>query len=199
MLTPSAETQKALPLQSQKVRRRRGQWVSRDHAWGRAILPTATTCGNIVPSRKVVKVRSIFLDTTPVDIRSLIRAIYFKEARTPLSVTDLLHYNATLGLLLDGCNNLEDIVIKAPRNSGEPTARLMAPLPMIPGLALRQITLKRGVYQQLPLERLFQRVAHNLRTLLLSQVRFLGRIRRIWSRSGGTVLFCAWLGYNAFR
>lgn len=150
-------------------------------------------------SHKVVKVRSIFLDTTPVDIRSLIRAIYFKEARTPLSVTDLLHYNATLGLLLDGRINLEDIVINASRNSGEPTARLMAPLPMIPGLALRQITLKRGVYQQLPLERLFQRVAHNLRTLLLSQVRFLGRIRRIWSRSGGTVLFCAWLGYNAFR
>lgn len=51
-----------------------------------AILPTATTCGNIVPSRKVVKVRSIFLDTTPVDIRSLIRAIHFKEARPPLSV-----------------------------------------------------------------------------------------------------------------
>lgn len=124
-----------------------------------------------MPSRKVVKVRSIFLDTTPVDIRSLIRAIYFKEARTPLSVADLLHYNATLGLLLDGCINLEDIVIKAPRNSGEPTTRLMALLPMIPGLVLGQITLKRGVYQQLPLERLFQRVAHNLRTLLLSQVR----------------------------
>lgn len=134
-------------------------------------MPTATTCGNIVPSRKVVNVRSIFLDTTPVDIRSLIRAIYFKEARTPLSVTDFLHYNATLGLPLDGCNNLEDIVINAPRNSGEPTARLMALLPMIPGLALRQITLKGGVYQQLPLERLFQRVAHNLRTLLLSQIR----------------------------
>lgn len=125
-------------------------------------------------SHKVVKVRSIFLDTTPVDIRSLVGAIYFKEARTPLSVTDLLHYNATLGLLLDGCNNLEDIVVNAPRNSGEPTARLMALLPMIPGLALRQITLKRGVYQQLPLERLFQRVAHNLRTLLLSQVRVPG-------------------------
>lgn len=137
MLTPSAETQNALPLQSQKVRQRRGQWVSRDHAWGRAILRTATTCGNIVPSRKVVKVRSIFLDTTPVDMRSLIRAIYFKEARTPLSVTDFLHYNATLGLLLDGCNNLEDIVINAPRNSGEPTARLMTLLPMIPGLALK--------------------------------------------------------------
>lgn len=106
-----------------------------------------------------------------MDIRSLIRAIYFKEARTPLSVTDFLHYNATLGLLLDGCNNLKDIVINAPRNSGEPTARLMALLPMIPGLALRQITLKGGVYQQLPLERLFQRVAHNLRTLLLSQIR----------------------------
>ncbi|KAL9526940.1 hypothetical protein SMMN14_09427 [Sphaerulina musiva] len=126
---------------------------------------------SMVPSRKVVNVRSIFLDTTPVDIRSLIRAIYFKEARTPLSVTDFLHYNATLGLPLDGCNNLEDIVINAPRNSGEPTARLMALLPMIPGLALRQITLKGGVYQQLPLERLFQRVAHNLRTLLLSQIR----------------------------
>lgn len=124
-----------------------------------------------MPSRKVVKVRSIFLDTTPVDIRSLIRAIYFKEARTPLSVTDFLHYNATLGLLLDGCNNLKDIVINAPHNSGEPTARLMALLPMILGLALRQITLKGGVYQQLPLERLFQRVAHNLRTLLLSQIR----------------------------
>lgn len=89
-------------------------------------------------SHKVVKVRSIFLDTTPVDIRSLVRAIYFKEARTPLSVTDLLHYNATLGLLLDGCNNLEDVVINAPRNSGEPTARLMALLPMIPGLALKK-------------------------------------------------------------
>lgn len=88
-------------------------------------------------SHKVVKVRSIFLDTTPVDTRSLVRAIYFKEARTPLSVTDLLHYNATLGLLLDGCNNLEDVVINAPRNSGEPTARLMALLPMIPGLALK--------------------------------------------------------------
>lgn len=50
----------------------------------------------------------------------------------------------------------------------------MALLPMIPGLALRQITLERGVYQQLPLERLFQRVAHNLRTLLLSQVRVPG-------------------------
>lgn len=93
-------------------------------------------------SHEVVKVRSIFLDTTPVDIRRLIRAIHFKEARPPLSVTDLLHYNATLGLLLDGCKNLKDIVIKAPRNSGEPTARLMALLPMIPGLALRQITIK---------------------------------------------------------
>lgn len=88
-------------------------------------------------SHKAVKVRSIFLDTTPVDIRGLIRAIYFKEARTPLFIIDLLHYNATLGLPLDGCNNLEDIVINAPRNSGEPTARLMALLPMIPGLALK--------------------------------------------------------------
>lgn len=37
-------------------------------------------------SRKAVKERSIFFDTTPVDIRSLIRAIHFKEARPPLSV-----------------------------------------------------------------------------------------------------------------
>lgn len=199
MLTPSAETQNALPLQSQKVRQRRGQWVSRDHAWGRAILPTATTCGNIVPSRKVVKVRSISLATTPADMRSLIRAIYFKKARTPLSVTDLLHYNATLGLLLDGCNNLEDIVINAPRNSGEPTARLMALLPMIPGLALRQITLKKGVYQQLPLERLFKELPTACGLCCCPDFAFLGRIWRLRSRSGGTVLFCAWLGYNAFR
>lgn len=103
------------------------------------LRPLAANRANLkaAQSHKVVKVRSIFLDTTPVDIRSLVRAIYFKEARTPLSVTDLLHYNATLGLLLDGCNNLEHVVINAPRNSGEPTARLMALLPMIPGLALK--------------------------------------------------------------
>lgn len=142
-------------------------------------------------SHKVVKVRFIFLDTTPVDIRSLVRAIYFKEARTPLSVTDLLHYNATLGLLLDGCNNLEDIVVNAPRNSAEPTARLMALLPMIPGLALRQITLKEVSTNSCRSNASFKELPTTCGLCCCPKFAFLGRIWRLWSRSGGTVLFCA--------